>query len=456
MTTEKIFSITGKEVSGETSLKKCNGKKSRSRDAGTYWEGLHIFSTLCACGLAMSILTLIPRHNSILEPMYWFEMIIPAGFASILIQAEFFLELYVLIGKDCTITIKMFLKTLLVSFLTGIGSFAIFFMIWTTMLKYNHPMPFVGLICFFLNRVTLVLSLPALLPSDLMKGVEFHKKVTSFMIFEFRWIMTTFIHSLLATIFRLLENTDVQGIMALLVPLTKRFAFFAFSKMMYRIVGKENERANLLPVIDINFGYGLFNAINLVGARGVTVFGMVAGEFLIQLLMTYQIAKLHKKTTFNDNEKLATDKKNAIRKLILSEMSEGLVPLAYAISFLMAYYGLNAKLFGNVGNGYWQYKEVDDTRRTFFVMFVLFIMDLVCLLVNSSIIWILTKINIFKEFCIIMRKYWYILPIYMANNIYFRFYMLDVNLATDMTGNFCWITNNANISVLLNSTYECF
>ena len=456
MTTKKIFSITGREVSGETSLKKSNGRKLRSKDDAAYWEGIHIFSIFFACGLAMSILTLIPRHNSILEPEYWFETTIPMGFASILIQAEFFLELYVLIGKDSTITMKLYAKTLLVSFLAGIGSFTIFFMIWTTILEYNHPMPFVGLICFFLNRVALVLSLHALLRSDSMKGVESHKKVTSFMIFELRMIMTIFMTSLLSNIFRLLQNTDAQVVLALLVPLAKRVTVFAFSKMMYRIVGKENEMANFLLAININFSYGLFNAISLVGARNVTVVGMVVGEFLIQLVMTYQIIKLQKKTTFNDNEKMATDKKNAIRKLILSEMSEGLVPLAYAICFSMAYYGLNAELIGNVRNGYWQYKEVDDARRTLFVMCFLLIIDLICLLVNSSIIWMLTKINIFKEFNIVMRKYWYVLLIYMVDNNYIRFYLNDVNLATDMTGNFCWITNNANFSELLNSTYKCF
>ena len=383
-------------------------------------------------------------------------MIIPTGFASILIQAEFFLELYVLFGNDCTITMKLFAKTLLLSLLTGIGSYTIFFMIWTAMLKYNHPMPLVGVICYFLNRVTLVLSLPALLRSDSMKGVEFHKKVTSIMIFEFRWIITSLIYGLLAMIFTLLENTDAQGIFALLVPLAERFTFFAFSKMMYRIVGKENERANLLLAITINFSFGLFNAISLAGARNVTVIGTVACEFLLQLLMTYRIVILHKKTTFDDNEKLATDKKNAIRELVLSEMSEGLVPLAYAMCFSLSYYGLNAKLIGNVRNGYWLFKEVDDARWTFFVMLFLFIIDLICLLVNSSIIWMLTKVNIFKDLSIVIRKIWYILPIYLANHNYFRFYLQDVNLGSDFTGNFCWIANNANCCELLNSTYKCF
>ena len=170
--------------------------------------------------------------------------------------------------------------------------------------------------------------------------------------------------------------------------------------------------------------------------------------------MTYQIVKLHKYVIFQDDEKIKTNKRKAILKLVLVELCEGLVPLAYAISFTMAYYGENAELIGNVRNGYWQYKAVDDASRTLILMFVFFAVDLVCLLLNSISIWTCAKVNIFKQFCLVLKNYWFILALKLVQNIYFDFLSNDVNLGVDFTFQFEWIAMNQNLSTNSTSTFN--
>ena len=131
----------------------------------------------------------------------------------------------------------------------------------------------------------------------------------------------------------------------------------------------------------------------------------------------------------------------------MDELCEGLIPLAYAISFAMAYYGPNAELLGNVKNGYWQYKVDEDISQTFLVMFGIFLMSIIFLALNSSILWIYSKVNLFKEICCVLKKYWYILAIKLVFGVWWQFYICDVNLATDSTGKFGWITNDRNISL---------
>ena len=48
---------------------------------------------------------------------------------------------------------------------------------------------------------------------------------------------------------------------------------------------------------------------------------------------------------------------NALKDLVLSETLEFIMPLAYLSCFIVAYYGPNADVLGNVKNGYWHYKE---------------------------------------------------------------------------------------------------
>ena len=128
--------------------------------------------------------------------------------------------------------------------------------------------------------------------------------------------------------------------------------------------------------------------------------------------------------------------------MVCAELSEGLIPLGYAIGFAMAYYGPNANLMGNVKNEEWQRKAVDDASWTFLVMSGLFAMDLFCLLLNSTIIWIFSHINLFEEFCNAIKKYWHIMALKMIANIYTHFLFLDVNNGYDKTLIFDWITSN--------------
>ena len=103
------------------------------------------------------------------------------------------------------------------------------------------------------------------------------------------------------------------------------------------MIGTENERANVSLGATINFFYGVFVAARLSGARNVTVFGIVVGDFLLQLRMTYQIVQLHKKIANHEDKNLKKEKRKVIINLVLSEMCEGLVPLAYAICFAIRF-----------------------------------------------------------------------------------------------------------------------
>ena len=82
MATEKIFSITGKEIFKDKSCSKNDDRKDEASEVSTvnYKSRLHVFTILFGGGVAMSILTLIPRHDSIEESIYWFEIIFPARF----------------------------------------------------------------------------------------------------------------------------------------------------------------------------------------------------------------------------------------------------------------------------------------------------------------------------------------------------------------------------------------
>ena len=453
MTAEKIFVITNMELSKEITSSKNKERKEQPPVFSTFnfSHGLHILSILGSSGVAISVLTLIPRHNSILESVYWFEILLPAGVGMISMATNCFLDLSILMRRKPLISIDLYLKIVMVSTMTFLTSYCLCYVLWATILQYNPPMPFFGLIGIQSAFVAQLISIPFFIPFKFMKKEQFKCKLKIFILYESFWVMVSILKVMLARTFKKFESTDAQCIIAFLIPITQEFTNFVLSKLMIRIVGSENEKANVLVRVSINFSYDLFIAVSLVDARSTTIFCMAVIEFLTQVKMSYQIVKLHKKVTIIGNERFQNDKNKAVLTLLLAELCEGLVPLAYAIGFVMAYFGPNAKLIGNIRCDLWHYREVVDVSWNLSVLFGLFAIDLVCLSLNSIIIWIFSNVNIFQELCSVLQRYWYIMALKLINNLYFHFFANDVNLAMDWTKEFFWITNNKTITQMTNS-----
>ena len=133
----------------------------------------------------------------------------------------------------------------------------------------------------------------------------------------------------------------------------------------------------------------------------------MATEFLLHLSATYHIIQIHKKveTEPNVSETIKQKKQKEIQKLVLAETIEGLAPLAYGIGFAMVFYGPNAELIGNVKNGYWGYRQVEDVNWVFIVLFLMFAIDTLSMLVNAASLWIYGEINMLQEFLRIIETY---------------------------------------------------
>ena len=120
MPARKIFVICRDENPKKQSSTKKDGTKARKSgiNDSCYTGGLHVFTILCCCSLAMSVLTLIPRHNSILEPAYWFEVNIPSAMACFIVTTMIVLDFIVIFEKNSLVTIQFFLMTYLATYLT--------------------------------------------------------------------------------------------------------------------------------------------------------------------------------------------------------------------------------------------------------------------------------------------------------------------------------------------------
>ena len=454
MTSGKVFYISVKENPTET-INKIKNIKNSNKQVGykiSYLHGLQVFGILFWCAIAVSVQTLIPRNNSIMQPTYWYEINIAAGMPLLIMAVITILECSILTENKSFISVQFSLKLGGLLLLAWITSYCACFFLWSKILEYNHPMPFLGLICYYLVKFLSITCFWFLLPASLLREKEFKQKLRTFMLYQLVWVMVSLSHNLLSTVFRELENTDFQCIVAVLIPIFKGCSKLSLMRVVCKTMKTEKEMTNVNQVTAVNISYGLFIATNLTGARIVTVFGIVIVEFLMQLRMTHQIVQLHKKVSIRQNKKIRKEKKKAILSLILAEMCEGLVFLAYALCLAMSYYGPNTKLTNGVGIGIWGYDAIVDDGKTFLILFGLFSVDLMSFLLNAFINSIFCNVNIFYEFCVVLKKYWYIIALHLANSTSLYFLGNDINFALDWTLRFCWITNGERCKASFSST----
>ena len=152
-------------------------------------------------------MTLIPRHNSIVEPIYWFEIILPAGFGIICTTAVLVLEMSILMQRETMISIWLYLKAISAYFLSWLITFCSSYILWTAILNYNHPMPFVGFICYLTSSIVGVIATVMLVTSGFFEQQEFKRKLL--FRYQLRFV-DIIVKILLSSIFNQLKKTNAQ------------------------------------------------------------------------------------------------------------------------------------------------------------------------------------------------------------------------------------------------------
>lgn len=419
----------------------------------SYWNVLHNIGILLGCVFWVSPLTLIPRHNTILYPTYWFESILVLGVMATLNTALVILDIYAFLNCKIIISMRMVLRMFFWILSVYLIPYCMSYVVWSIFLDYNHPMPQVGPLSLFAAWIFNLFGIWVLIPSDLRGVYEFRQKLQMLLLYLVWWFVVGIQMDGLSFIFENLPS-NLQWTIALMLPIAKELNNLVFSKLVFRMAGAENELAISTWTIQMNANYAMFVAIKLAQAEPWTVYAIMAMDFLLNFRTTYQIIQLHNKVALNENgsEDTKRKKKEKITELVLAETIDGLTPLAYAVGFSMAFYGPNAILIGNVGNGYWTYKPVEDIESLFTVLFSLVAVEYLIMLVNALCLWIFCKINFLKEFCRVAEKCWPILILKLSLLLYVFFATHDINLATDFTSQFNWITTEGRYNMIFNST----
>ena len=94
-----------------------------------------------------------------------------------------------------------------------------------------------------------------------------------------------------------------------------------------------------------------------------------------------------------------------LQDLAVAELVEFHAPLSFIIATALAYFTPIGPIVGNVLNGYWKYRAIEDIGETLRKMGFFFAMDFTSTISCATILWFFCKINLLNTFAVIQKEF---------------------------------------------------
>ena len=343
--------------------------------------------------------TLIPVHNVILCPQYWYEFPLQTilihcfACAFAILNCSYWMNInyikkfrYILIMSftDCTLIFLLFM--------TG-------YMIWTHVYNYNYPVPFIGFMVSYPVMVIIYAIIWFLFPSDWRKNYQFRKRLKFFLLsMAFNHAMTSQ-YSFIAKVL-LASKEKKQWVFAIFLPLIREINNWIMKKLAIKSASGDTSAVSITTAFNINTRHALFLSY-VLGSVSTTLssYIILGMDFTFNVFMALRIVWWQKR-------KPGTKKVIVLlQELMVAELVEFMVPLIFLLVFLMSYYGPNSELIGNIKSSYWQYQEVEDVDHAIENISLFFFIDLVSGISCSLILWISCRINILRVYVALKKEF---------------------------------------------------
>ena len=386
----------------------------------SYLKGLgSCFLVLFICILYSSPIILLPQYDTLIYPEYWYEPMI--SFSLSLPWQWIVLIIYdnkFILKWDGFTSLKACTRVYLSIVLTFQIVYISLFLLWTSGLGFNPPMPF-NIVAIYLSLISYLIAIWYNYPREVWKNKKGRKRIFAHMS-HIAWLFfIAFQYNLLTVLFQILPSM-LQWILVFVLPAQRELNTVALNKMFVQFSFSQSDALEVKSFVNIiiNTNHSLFLVITIGSmATDATVYLILALEFLINLYCCYKIIKFHRKNgkVLSEIRKLESEKDQEIRMLVLCEIMEILVPLVYLSTFLIAYYGPNANILGNIRNEYWHYHAVEDVGKLVTTVLQMFLIDLCSILIGGIFLWKFCRINIFLQCCMTMESYWKIISAKIAS-----------------------------------------
>ena len=286
----------------------------------------------------------------------------------------------------------------------------IYQLIWTKLLRFNSPTPLKGIIGYFAYYINQILIWFFLSSEERAKN-ETVKRYKSFIVYKFIIsFFITFLKDFITIVFKK-TRYEYQWIFAFVLPLQREMNIFLLNKTLHKLGHLEDIESKAATIINMNVRHAMYISIQLSTSASLTTGYCILGvEFLINMWCAFKIVRLHRKIMSLKSIEMLQEiegKKTELLTLVLIELIEILVPLAYTFVTVLAYHGPNAKILGNIGSSMWQFQKIKNIDHLLFTAIEIFVVDFTCALFTGMVLWKFCSINFLREIYQAICKYGY-------------------------------------------------
>ena len=381
----------------------------------TCTDGLYGLLALIMCILGSCTATLIPLHNVVIYPEFWYEVLVPltahfviyAAFNTVRVKMvfRFPLKKLVSIGLDFLFTSILFCIIIICS-----GH-----MLWTPYLGFIEPLPFKCVLMVYCISFVSLARLIFILKQELGMDAFVKRRIFGYICFI---LWHSFINVQLIAARKLFDviPLDYQGVLAIVILVSKEINGRVIDKFTTMAAASEDVfDVKIVGKVTTNLQFSLWIAICLaLSASLVTSYLFLGIGFCLNLKTCYDAIKWHRKVSVetNNSETTQSFKNEALTELILNETVEVFAPCASIGSFLIAYYGPNYGILGNVGCSYWTFQAPKNLIDLFTPVLLMTVIDTGSAVVAGIALWKFCRINIFWKYCEVIQQFWLIIGWY--------------------------------------------
>ena len=378
----------------------------------SWWKGLFcIPSAIVAsifCTLPFS--SFFPKHNHILHPEYWYEPIYSGYIFGALLSSILH---NVLIDNLLNIIQSNKLKGALILFLVVwlTKSFVktIIYLVWSVLMQYPFPMPFMGIFVGFSSAFNGVLALWFTFPRSWRKTPTFSKKFGSYVSLFLYFLLSCLMYHLVGLIL-LKCNESYQPIIAstlhVLVKINVKIANLLVSKAS----NGDLFRTKMVTTFMIVTYHMLYLTV-IMGS--ITSFAtrctILAIKLALDIALCLQIVWTKKNRPEDTNSLI-----RLLQHLALNEIIQFMCPLSFMFSFVVAYNGKNSSGMAGIGLSMWQYTRIEDIDNTLLKMMTFLLLPLSSVVICSVLLWMKCNIHLFKAVVLILEEFGFVFIVWIG------------------------------------------
>ena len=359
-------------------------------------------------------------YNIITNPEFWYEIMLPFIMVLFLQAGMIVVRAQMIFDFGNRKTLTMLLDLCCTYTLTITLSFFSIHFVWTQILEYIEPFPFKCILITNICVVSVHLRFWFILSKAKQMDSSIHKRHMHF-IFYISWGLATSMQLTGARKIFDIVPKHFQMVLALAVPLLKEIN----DRIIENLIGKAATSENIVPAkilgkLTNNATFSFWIAVFLVtSATESTGYVLLGINFCLNLQLCYKAIRWNQKISVDILEVNSNQlfKNEALAELILNETFEMIAPISFIGSYLVAFYGPNYQILGNVGCSYWTFEAAENLNALLKTVLIMAFMDSGSAVISGFLLWKFCRINIFWEYCKLIKKYWIIMAISGAFNL---------------------------------------